>query len=158
MFCYDGNNINGQHYTLIGRFETLILSPCPFLFFLKLVTGMSISLLDITKSSYCSFHSDRTMKVWSIDGVSGDLDQPIKLRSKATVAAHDKDINSLAVSPNDSLVCSGSEVSKCDFWVLSIACPTISYLNTCCNICIFFCLGSHCIHMEASWFSMHSCS
>ncbi|KAE8707862.1 hypothetical protein F3Y22_tig00110372pilonHSYRG00187 [Hibiscus syriacus] len=29
--------------------------------------------------------------------------------SKAVVAAHDKDINSLAVAPNDSLVCSGSQ-------------------------------------------------
>lgn len=49
--------------------------------------------------------------MWSIDGISGDVDQEIKLKSKATVAAHDKDINSVAISPNDSLVCSGSEVS-----------------------------------------------
>ena len=38
-----------------------------------------------------------------------DADE-VSLKSKAVVAAHDKDINSLSVSPNDGLVCSGSEV------------------------------------------------
>jgi len=54
--------------------------------------------------------SDRTIKVWSIDGISDDADQPINLKAKAVVAAHDKDINSLAIAPNDTLVCSGSQV------------------------------------------------
>lgn len=55
--------------------------------------------------------SDRTIKVWSFDGVAEDVDQDITLKSKAVVAAHDKDINCLAISPIDNLVCSGSEVS-----------------------------------------------
>ncbi|RWW67701.1 hypothetical protein BHE74_00024830 [Ensete ventricosum] len=38
----------------------------------------------------------------SFEGVSEDGDQEIALKAKAVVAAHDKDINSLAVSPNDS--------------------------------------------------------
>lgn len=56
--------------------------------------------------------SDRTLKVWSLDGISDIVEKPINLKAKAVVAAHDKDINSVAVSPNDSLVCSGSQVSR----------------------------------------------
>lgn len=61
---------------------------------------MSISLLV----------SDRTLKVWSMDDPSDNLEERINLKAKAVVAAHDKDINSLAIAPNDSLVCSGSQV------------------------------------------------
>lgn len=56
--------------------------------------------------------SDRTLKVWSFDGVSDHGEQPASLKAKAVVAAHDKDINSIAISPNDSLVCSGSQVGS----------------------------------------------
>lgn len=54
--------------------------------------------------------SDRTLKVWSFDNLSDDIESPATLKAKAVVAAHDKDINSVAVAPNDSLVCSGSQV------------------------------------------------
>lgn len=64
-------------------------------------------------SSLIHLFSDRTLKVWSLDGLSQDAEQPISLKAKAVVAAHDKDINSLAVAPNDSLVCSGSQVKYC---------------------------------------------
>lgn len=57
--------------------------------------------------------SDRTIKVWSLDGLLDNVDQPNNLKVKAVVAAHDKDINSLAIAPNDSLACSGSQVSHC---------------------------------------------
>ncbi|KAI4370195.1 hypothetical protein MLD38_018569 [Melastoma candidum] len=54
--------------------------------------------------------SDRTIKVWSMDGISDDdCLEPLRLRARAVVAARDKDINALAIAPNDSLVCSGSE-------------------------------------------------
>ena len=56
--------------------------------------------------------SDRTLKVWSFDGLAEDESRPVNLKAKAIVAAHDKDINSIAVAPNDSLVCSGSQVSN----------------------------------------------
>ncbi len=35
--------------------------------------------------------------------------QPAQLQSTAVVAAHDKDINALAVSPNDALICTASQ-------------------------------------------------
>lgn len=58
------------------------------------------------------FCSDRTLKVWSVDGLSDDVVEASNLKAKAVVAAHDKDINSLAVAPNDRLVCSGSQVGN----------------------------------------------
>ncbi|CAK7333665.1 unnamed protein product [Dovyalis caffra] len=70
------------------------------------------------KNFFVSGSSDRTIKVWSFDGISDDADQPINLKSKAVVAAHDKDINSLAIAPNDSLVCSGSQDRTACVWRL----------------------------------------
>lgn len=66
--------------------------------------------------SYLAFHwiSDRTLKVWSLDGISEDSEEPINLKTRSVVAAHDKDINSVAVARNDSLVCTGSEVIRYD--------------------------------------------
>lgn len=70
------------------------------------------------KAFFVSGSSDRTLKVWSLDGVADDVEQPINLKAKAVVAAHDKDINSLAIAPNDSLVCSGSQDRTACVWTL----------------------------------------
>lgn len=40
------------------------------------------------------------------------------MKATAAVAAHDKDINSVAVSPNDQLVASGSQVQPMAFFAL----------------------------------------
>ncbi len=45
------------------------------------------------------------IQVWDISGVSPDAETPAKLRVTAAVAAHDKDINAVAVAPNDSSAC-----------------------------------------------------
>ncbi|XP_019186859.1 PREDICTED: transducin beta-like protein 3 [Ipomoea nil] len=67
---------------------------------------------------FVSGSSDRTLKVWSLDGLLNDTEEVFNLKAKATVAAHDKDINSLAVAPNDSLVCSGSQDRTACIWRL----------------------------------------
>ena len=57
--------------------------------------------------------SDRTIKLWNLEAVLGTestREGPTNLSSQAVVAAHDKDINAVAIAPNDSLVCSGSQV------------------------------------------------
>lgn len=64
--------------------------------------------------------SDRTLKVWSLDGLPDGTEDVPNLKAKAVVAAHDKDINSLAVAPNDSLVCSGSQVCMLQSLVLHL--------------------------------------
>lgn len=68
-----------------------------------------VSLLNL----YFCFVRDLTLKVWSLESLLDEVVQPLNLKAKAVVAAHAKDINSLAISPNDSLVCSGSQV--CNF-------------------------------------------
>lgn len=44
-------------------------------------------------------------QVWDTKSLTLDADKPAKLRVTAAVAAHDKDINAVAVAPNDSGGC-----------------------------------------------------
>ncbi|KAG8381676.1 hypothetical protein BUALT_Bualt06G0146300 [Buddleja alternifolia] len=69
------------------------------------------------RNFFVSGSSDRTLKVWTLDGMS-DGEEVSNLKAKAVVAAHDKDINSLAIAPNDSLVCSGSQDRTACIWRL----------------------------------------
>ncbi|XP_059297908.1 protein TORMOZ EMBRYO DEFECTIVE-like, partial [Lycium ferocissimum] len=70
------------------------------------------------RNFFVSGSSDRTLKVWNMDSVSDNNEEIITLKAKGVVAAHDKDINSLAVAPNDSLVCSGSQDRTACIWRL----------------------------------------
>lgn len=70
------------------------------------------------RNFFVSGSSDHTIKVWSFDGLPDHVEQPINLKAKAVVAAHSKDINSLAVAPNDSLVCTGSQDRTACVWRL----------------------------------------
>ncbi|XP_039142084.1 transducin beta-like protein 3 [Dioscorea cayenensis subsp. rotundata] len=69
------------------------------------------------RNFFVSGSCERMIRVWSLDGVS-DAYHESTLKVKAFVAAHDKDINSLAVAPNDSLLCSGSEDRTACIWRL----------------------------------------
>ncbi|WOG96997.1 hypothetical protein DCAR_0416336 [Daucus carota subsp. sativus] len=60
-----------------------------------------------SRNFFVSGSTDCTLKVWSFDGLLNDGDSSLKV--KAAAASHDKDINSIAIAPNDSLVCSGSQ-------------------------------------------------
>lgn len=56
--------------------------------------------------------ADKLLKVWDVAsalaGNPADGEVP-KLKATAATAAHDKDINAIAVAPNDSLICTGSQ-------------------------------------------------
>jgi U3 small nucleolar RNA-associated protein 13 len=60
---------------------------------------------------------DRTIKMWDLSGVptthgsteNGNTEHVIKCKSLSTHKAHDKDINSLDVAPNNRLLASGSQ-------------------------------------------------
>ena len=80
--------------------------------------------------------ADRLLKVWELagcvaaagrlrvpsagvdGGVDGSVDEakPEALRASAAVLAHDKDVNSVAVAPNDSLVATGSQDKTAKVW------------------------------------------
>ena len=53
------------------------------------------------------------MQVWDLAEVMAGSDaataKPLQLKASAAVAAHDKEINAVAVSPKDALVCTGSQ-------------------------------------------------
>lgn len=59
---------------------------------------------------------DRTIKMWDLSSVpllytplDGEEFEPLRLKGLATHRAHDKDINSLDVAPNDRFLASGSQ-------------------------------------------------
>ncbi|MCO5557503.1 hypothetical protein L7F22_011068 [Adiantum nelumboides] len=81
-----------------------------------------------TKKFLVSGSSDHTIKVWSATGFEESVSKggPVLLSSVSTVAAHDKDINSIAVAPNDSLVCTGSQDRTARIWKLPELVPGVT--------------------------------
>ncbi|KIK70630.1 hypothetical protein GYMLUDRAFT_149109 [Collybiopsis luxurians FD-317 M1] len=65
---------------------------------------------------------DRTIKMWDLSQVefdSGKGSDPTRCKSLTTVKAHDKDINSLDVAPNDRLLVSGSQDRTAKIFAIS---------------------------------------
>ncbi|CAH8317225.1 unnamed protein product [Eruca vesicaria subsp. sativa] len=79
---------------------------------------LAVAFAKKSFSFFVSGSGDRTLKVWSLDGISEDSEEPMNLKTRSVVAAHDKDINSVAVARNDSLVCTGSEDRTASIWRL----------------------------------------
>ncbi|XP_062147393.1 protein TORMOZ EMBRYO DEFECTIVE [Alnus glutinosa] len=77
------------------------------------------------KDFFVSGSRDLTLKVWSLESLFDEVVQPLNLKAKAVVKAHDKDINSLAISPNDSLACSGSQDTTACVWRLPDLVPVV---------------------------------
>jgi U3 small nucleolar RNA-associated protein 13 len=80
----------------------------------------SVGALAISRKSGVNMPSflitgsqDRTVKLWDLTGTpssaNDDAVSPRKLPSLVTQKAHDKDINSLDISPNDRLLATGSQ-------------------------------------------------
>ncbi|XP_061158421.1 transducin beta-like protein 3 [Syngnathus typhle] len=80
----------------------------------------SISCSRLKTSFLVSGSQDCTVKVWDLpedlSATSTDLHQ---LATRSTERAHDKDINSVAVSPNDKLLASGSQDRTAKLWSLA---------------------------------------
>ncbi|XP_019737079.1 transducin beta-like protein 3 [Hippocampus comes] len=80
----------------------------------------SISCSRLKTSFIVSGSQDCTLKVWDLPadltGTDTDLHQ---LAARATAKAHDKDINSVAISPNDKLLASGSQDRTAKLWSLA---------------------------------------
>ncbi|KAI9223624.1 WD40-repeat-containing domain protein [Blastocladiella britannica] len=74
-----------------------------------------------TSSFAVTGSQDRTLKVWDLAAVmsasaTAQNAGPVVIRAKLTIKAHDKDINAVAVSPNDRLIATASQDKSCKVW------------------------------------------
>ncbi|XP_070779484.1 transducin beta-like protein 3 [Enoplosus armatus] len=80
----------------------------------------SITCSRLKASFIVSGSQDCTVKVWDLPAdlstTEGDIHQ---LTARATEKTHDKDVNSVAVSPNDKLLASGSQDRTAKLWSLA---------------------------------------
>ncbi|KAF8322220.1 WD40 repeat-like protein, partial [Clavulina sp. PMI_390] len=73
---------------------------------------------------------DRTVKMWEITSAVGASisvsDTPEKLKSLLTLKAHDKDINSLDIAPNDRLLATGSQDKTANIYEIEFVPSSLS--------------------------------
>jgi len=75
-----------------------------------------------SSSFIASGSQDNTIKIWNVPTAIGN-DSPVKLSVRLTEKAHDKDINSVTISPNDKLLASGSQDKTAKIWNISDGSP-----------------------------------
>lgn len=74
----------------------------------------SVALSRTNVSFLVSGSQDTCLKLWKLDpSMNGDSQNLVVTQ---TVVAHDKDINSVCVSPNDNLIASGSQDKVAKIW------------------------------------------
>ncbi|XP_034566858.1 transducin beta-like protein 3 [Notolabrus celidotus] len=80
----------------------------------------SITCSRMKASFVVSGSQDCTVKVWDLPADLSTTGAEIhQLTARATEKAHDKDVNSVAVSPNDKLLASGSQDRTAKLWSLT---------------------------------------
>lgn len=68
----------------------------------------TLVMSQMTSDFFLSSSQDNTLKLWTIQKPKND-EKDYKLNVKSTEVAHQKDINTVAISPNDKLVATGSQ-------------------------------------------------
>ncbi|XP_037544273.1 transducin beta-like protein 3 [Nematolebias whitei] len=80
----------------------------------------SISCSRMKASFIVTGSQDCTLKVWDLpEELPASGTEIHQLRPRTTEKAHDKDVNSVSVSPNDKLLASGSQDCTAKLWSLS---------------------------------------
>uniref|UniRef100_A0A672FY32 U3 small nucleolar RNA-associated protein 13 C-terminal domain-containing protein n=1 Tax=Salarias fasciatus TaxID=181472 RepID=A0A672FY32_SALFA len=80
----------------------------------------SISCSRLKASFVVTGSQDCTVKVWDLPAqFSAEEEEIHHLSARTTEKAHDKDVNSVAVSPNDKLLASGSQDRMAKLWSLT---------------------------------------
>ncbi|KAH9606106.1 hypothetical protein KSS87_021301 [Heliosperma pusillum] len=69
----------------------------------------AVGAIAFSKKKRNFFGSYTQSLIWSFEALIDDSDKPYRLKTKGSMGAHKKDINFVAISPDDSFVFSGSE-------------------------------------------------
>jgi U3 small nucleolar RNA-associated protein 13 len=69
----------------------------------------AVAISQRTNNFIITASKDTTLKRWDLTLLEDAEDYPVQLAAKYTIRAHEKDINTLAVAPNDKIVASGSQ-------------------------------------------------
>ncbi|XP_067121939.1 transducin beta-like protein 3 [Centruroides vittatus] len=78
------------------------------------VSSVACSRLDHYTFVSCS--QDMTIKLWALPKQTNTESNDQSLSSTCTVVAHDKNINSITISPNDKFVATGSQDKTAKIW------------------------------------------
>ncbi|KAJ1919832.1 U3 small nucleolar RNA-associated protein [Mycoemilia scoparia] len=89
----------------------------------------AVGAVSLSCKTGCNFlvtgSQDRTVKVWDLSNAAKTqenakmLKSPKKLIARYTTKAHDKDINSLTIAPNDKVFATGSQDKTAKLWSVS---------------------------------------
>ncbi|KAM7467570.1 hypothetical protein LguiB_015132 [Lonicera macranthoides] len=108
-----------------SMYEVAILRLKPYYKFIPLrMLGYGIQIADAALESELVIWELLELLPFQREGetssvmIVDDVEEASSLKAKAVIAAHDTDINSLAVAPNDCLVCSGSQDRTACVWQL----------------------------------------
>ncbi|KAF9955928.1 Transducin (beta)-like 3 [Mortierella alpina] len=79
----------------------------------------AVALTRKTDGLLLTGSQDRTIKCWDLS--TADLDEPdenLRFKSHYTIQAHEKDINTIAIAPNDKIFATGSQDKLAKIWNL----------------------------------------
>ncbi|KAF9182509.1 U3 small nucleolar RNA-associated protein 13 [Haplosporangium sp. Z 767] len=79
----------------------------------------AVALTRKTDGLLLTGSQDRTIKCWDLS--TADLDEPnenLRFKSHYTIQAHDKDINTISIAPNDKIFATGSQDKLAKIWNL----------------------------------------
>ena len=88
----------------------------------------------VTSDFFISGSEDSIVKVWktpsSVFDDESDANSVQSLISLSSLKAHEKDVNSISISPNDQLVATGSKDKTCKVWSIDLKTKQMSLLTT----------------------------
>ena len=125
---HDGNAIiTGSKDNTIRVWQLDPVTKCFFLVGVGTGHTQSVGAVAYSRvkgSFVVSGSQDQTLKLWNFKNLqSSDKHEPLKLTAKYTQLAHEKDINSVDISPNDKLIVTGSQDKTAKLWQRSDGSP-----------------------------------